>query len=95
MKADMANPNQFLNNLFSSAIADGQLTALESESFVKEIQTAFSGDFSDIDRDNVKIQEVGDSFVINLDGQIIEFDEQSKNNVVGAIMQGLTQGGYR
>lgn len=95
MKADMANPNQFLNNLFSSAIADGQLTALESESFVKEIQTAFSGDFSDIDWDNVKVQEVGDSFVINLDGQIIEFDEQSKNNVVGAIMQGLTQGGYR
>ena len=94
MKTDLKNPEQFLTNMLITKASDGKLTQLEATDFLGQLKTSFSSEFTTVDWDKVKIEEKGDSFVLNLDGRTIDLTESDSNIVVTAIKTALTQIGH-
>ena len=94
MKTDLKNPEQFLTNMLTTKTSDGKLTQLEATDFLGQLKTSFSSEFTTVDWDKVKIEEKGDSFVLNLDGRTIDLTESDSNVVVTAIKTALTQIGH-
>lgn len=92
MQGDLANGEGFLANLMTDKINDGA-TALELESFWKELESTYGSVLTGIDWDSFKASESGNSMFLNVNGQTIELSPGNQQSVYDVIMKALRQVG--
>ena len=92
MQGDLANGEGFLANLMTDKINNGA-TALELESFWKELESTYGSVLTGIDWDSFKASESGNSMFLNVNGQTIELSPGNQQSVYEVIMKALKQVG--
>ena len=92
MQGDLTDGEGFIKTLMEDKINSGA-TALELESFWKELESTYSSVLTGIDWDSFKASESGNSMFLNVNGQTIELSPGNQQSVYEVIMKALKQVG--
>ena len=92
MQGDLGSGRDFLARLMDEKVKDGA-TALELESFWKELESTYSSVLTGIDWDSFKASESGNSMFLNVNGRTVELSPSNQQSVYEIIMKALKQVG--